>query len=162
MEVRKNSLPNDKQQLMDRGGYEVHNRDVTRKVFPRIYREYKELYAGKKMPQCRDLSVLYFYLLDYVDGREFHADGLTPNDRFGASYPSKQQITEDTGITEKRIKPLTEVLRTNGLITDIQDVWEGTNRYKRYYLSFCPQVSEDGFLVNADGEKIMPDTKLYK
>jgi hypothetical protein len=43
---QKRVLPNDKKTLMDSPGYEVYNRDLLRKVFPRIISEaYDVVYA---------------------------------------------------------------------------------------------------------------------
>jgi hypothetical protein len=155
-------LPNDKRDLLNATNYEMFNLDLMRKVFPRIIREFDEIHGrNQRKPQIRDIIALYFYLLSYVDGEHTGQDGK-PSERFGASFPSKTKICEDLGIAESRIKQLVEILETNGLILETRDKWEGTRRYKWYFVSFCPRVSDDGFIVNENGEKIRPDYSKYR
>ncbi|WP_102346829.1 hypothetical protein [Bacillus sp. Marseille-P3661] len=154
-------LPNDKPDLLVAKNYEMYNLDLMRKVFPRIIREFNDIYKrDQRKPQIRDIIPLYFYLLSYVDGNQMRKDG-TVSERFGASFPAKRKINDDLGIAVDRIKPLVDILGTNGLILETRDVWQGTNRYKWYFVSFCPRVSDDGFIVNENGEKVEPDLSLY-
>jgi hypothetical protein len=154
--------PNDKKALLEMKNYEMFNRELMRKVFPRIINEFIALHGRKRgLPQIRDIIALYFYLLSYVDGNALQSNGL-PSERFGASFPSKAKITADLGIAESRIKPLVEILQTNGLLLDVIDKWEGTKRSKWYYVSYCPRISDDGYVVNDNGEKIIPDLTKYK
>ncbi|WP_338753409.1 hypothetical protein [Bacillus sp. FJAT-52991] len=160
-EIYDKPLPNDKRELLTGRNYEMYNLDLMRKVFPRIITEHNEKYSRvQRRPQIRDIISLYFYLLSYVDGKHTREDG-TASKRFGASFPSKEQITENLGLAEKRIKPMIGILETNGLLLDVKDVWEGTRRYKWYYVSFCPRISDDGYIVDENGEKIMPDLSKY-
>lgn len=155
-------LPNNKRELLTGKNYEMYNLDLMRKVFPRIIGEYDSLYPrNQRKPQYRDIIALYFYLLSYVDGRHTWENG-EKSVRFGASFPSKERISADLGIAEARIKPLVEVLWTNGLLLNVKDHWEGTKRSKWYFVSFCPHVTDDGYIVNDDGEIVMPDLSLYK
>lgn len=150
-------LPNDKQQLLNANNYEMFQLDLMRKVFPRIIAEHDAAYRRKqRKPQIRDIITLYFYLLSYVDGTHTRKDG-TANDRFGASFPSIAKITADLGIAEKRIKPLADILEANGLIRQ-KVVWNG----KWYFVSFCPRVTDDGFIVNKDGEAVRPNASIYR
>lgn len=156
METQVKQLPNDKRQLLDANNYEMYNLDLMRKVFPRIIAESNAVFQRKqRKPQIRDIITLYFYLLSYVDGTHTRADG-TANERFGASFPSIAKISSELGIAEKRIKPLVDILEANGLIRQKQ-VWNG----KWYFVSFCPRISDDGFIVNRDGEKVQPDSAIY-
>jgi len=156
METQVKKLPNDKRQLLDANNYEMYNLDLMRKVFPRIIAEHDAVFTRKqRKPQIRDIITMYFYLLSYVDGTHTRADG-NPNERFGASFPSIAKISSDLGIAEKRVKPLVDILEANGLIRQKQ-VWNG----KWYFVSFCPRISDDGFIVNYDGEKVQPDPAIY-
>lgn len=156
METQVKQLPNDKRQLLDANNYEMYNLDLMRKVFPRIIADHDAVFQRKqRKPQIRDIITLYFYLLSYVDGTHTRKDG-TPNERFGASFPSIAKISSDLGIAEKRIKPLVDILEANGLIRQKQ-VWNG----KWYFVSFCPRISDDGYIVNSDGEKVQPDSAIY-
>ncbi|MGP6151343.1 hypothetical protein ACTUJ1_18905 [Priestia flexa] len=140
----------------------MYNLDLLRKVFPRIIGEYDSLYPrNQRKPQYRDIIALYFYLLSYVDGRHTWENG-DKSVRFGVSFPSKERISEDLGIAEARIKPLVAVLLTNGLLLSAEDHWTGTKRSKWYRVSFCPHITDDGYIVNDDGEIVMPDLSLYK
>lgn len=149
-------LPNDKRQLLEGRNFEMYNRDLLRKVFPRIISECHSVYPRKqRKPQIRDIIALYFYLLSYVDGTHTRADG-TPSERFGASFPAVPTIAGDLGIAEKRVKPLADILEANGLIRQ-QIVFNG----KWYFVSFCPRISDDGYIVNEEGEKVQPDLAVY-
>jgi len=160
-EVEK-QLPNNKRELLTGKNYEMYNLDLMRKVFPRIINEYEGLYQrNQRKPQFRDIIALYFYLLSYVDGRHTWENG-DASVRFGASFPSKSKICADLGIAEARIKPLVTVLLTNGLLLNVKDHWEGTKRSKWYFVSFCPRVTDDGYIVNDDGEVVTPDLSLYQ
>ncbi|MBN9653881.1 hypothetical protein J0K78_06350 [Halobacillus sp. GSS1] len=146
-------LPHDKQQLMDAEGYEVYNRELIRKVFPRIIADVRKI---KPKSKAGDIIPFYFALLSYVDGNRYRADESL-NRRFGYAFPSQDRIAEMTGIDRKRHKQLTRILKANGILSEVRDYYEGTNRYLWYKPSFCPQISEDGYIVNEDGEKVVPD-----
>lgn len=149
-------LPNDKRQLLEGYNYEMYNLDLMRKVFPRIIAEHdSQFQRNQRKPQIRDIVALYFYLLSYVDGVHTREDG-SKSDRFGASFPSVNKIAVDLKIAEKRVKPLADILEANGLIRQKQ-VWNG----KWYFVSFCPRISDDGYIVNENGEKVMPDLSVY-
>ncbi|MDM5188601.1 hypothetical protein QUF99_15130 [Bacillus sp. DX4.1] len=145
-------LPSDKQALLDVKNYEVYNRDVIRKVFPRIIKDIREL---KPKLKIGDIIPFYIVLLTYIDGNVYRKDG-TPNNRFGACFLSRDAIADHTGIDKKRHAFLSKILEVNGLITT-KSHYEGTNRYKWYFPSFCPQVTDEGYVVNTDGEVIVPN-----
>lgn len=149
-------LPGNKKELLVLENYEIYNRELLRKVFPRIIAEHDALFSRKqRKPQIRDIIALYFYLLSYVSGVYLLENG-SPNPKFGAAFPAVKTIAEDLGIAEKRIKHLADILETNGLLRQKQ-IWDG----KLYFMSFCPRISDDGYIVNDDGEKIMPDMSVY-
>ncbi|MBN9655986.1 hypothetical protein J0K78_17050 [Halobacillus sp. GSS1] len=157
MKQRK-EMPNDKRVLLDMEGYEVYNRELIRRVFPRIIAEVK---AIKARSGAGDIIPFYFAILSYVDGNEYRKDGAL-NMRYGYGFPSQGRIQEMTGIDRKRHKLLTDILRINGIFSDVRDFYEGTKRYKWYKPSFCPRISEDGYLVDENGECIVPDYSSLK
>ncbi|WLD91764.1 hypothetical protein [Alkalihalobacillus sp. AL-G] len=161
MEHENKTLPNDKKTLLDTGGYEMHNRALSRKVFPRIIRESNEVNSDKRnKPQIRDVVAFYYLLLDHVSGEHTHKDG-NPNDRFGACWLSYSSITELLQINRGRVKSLADILEANGLITR-EKVARDMRQTVLYYPSYASRVSEDGYIVNEDGEKVVPDPKIYK
>jgi len=154
--------PNDKGELLESDGYEIYNRELVRKVFPRIIREaYDIVYANRKRkPEIRDIVYFYFLLQSYIDGNERRADG-SMNDRFGACFLPYEAITEKMRIDRNRIKLLANILETNGIIR-VADHWDNGKRFKWYFPSFCPRVTEDGYIVDEFGEIIRPDFEKYK
>ncbi|WP_040680087.1 hypothetical protein [Paenibacillus vortex] len=159
--VRK-PLPNDKTTLLDNPqGFEVYNRELVRKVFPRIINEaYDVVYADKgRKPEIRDIVAFYFTLQSYIDGNHLRADG-TYNDRFGACFLSYEALISSLRIDRTRVKLLADILETNGIIR-IASHYEGTKRFKWYFPSYCPRVTDDGYIVNEDGEIIKPDYSVY-
>lgn len=77
-------LPSNKRELMTAKNYEIFNRDLLRKVFPRIIAEHDAQFGRKqRKPQIRDIVTLYFYLLSYVSGVHTLENG-EPNPKFGA------------------------------------------------------------------------------
>ncbi|ADC48963.1 hypothetical protein BpOF4_04495 [Alkalihalophilus pseudofirmus OF4] len=154
-------LPNDKKELLEGRNYEMYNLDVIRKVFPRIIAEIQANHGrNQRKFQSRDLIALYFYLLSYVDGNYLRKDG-TQNERFGAAFPSVARIKSALGIDEKRIPKLVGILVANGLISETRDHWDGTRRAKWYFVSFCPRITDDGYLVSENGEIIEPNFSDY-
>src|SRR5690625_2916627 len=153
--MSKNKLPTDKQSLLAAENYEIFNRDLLRKVFPRILRELKE---ENKRVKAGDLIPFYFTLLSYIDGVEYLSDGATPNASFGAAFPNQSTVHEITGIDTRRQTWLAEVLKQNGLLLDYEEKYINLRRYIFYYPSFCPDISDDGFVIDAEtGEKITQD-----
>ena len=153
--MSKNKLPADKQSLLAAENYEIFNRDLLRKVFPRILRELKE---ENKRVKAGDLIPFYFTLLSYIDGVEYLSDGATPNASFGAAFPNQSTVHEITGIDTRRQTWLAEVLKQNGLLLDYEEKYINLRRYIFYYPSFCPDISDDGFVIDAEtGEKITQD-----
>ena len=149
-------LPSDKKELLDMENYEVYNRDLLRKVFPRIIAEHDSQFDRKqRKPQIRDIIALYYYLLSYVSGVHTLENG-SPNPKFGAAFPAVKTISADLGIAEKRIRHLADILEANGLLRQ-KPIWDG----KLYFMSYCPRISDDGYIVNGDGEKVMPDKSVY-
>ncbi|WP_379161348.1 hypothetical protein [Paenibacillus sp. sgz5001063] len=156
-------LPNDKRTLLDgAAGYETYNRELIRKVFPRIITEaYDEVFAGsKRKPEIRDIVALYFLLQSYIDGNHTRADG-THNDRFGACFLSYEAIMAALRIDRPRVKLLADILDTNGIIRTTSH-YEGTRRFKWYFPSYCPRITDDGYIVDEDGVVIKPDLSVYK
>ncbi|RCX22881.1 hypothetical protein DFP94_101470 [Fontibacillus phaseoli] len=157
-------LPNDKQTLLDGpGGFEVYNRELVRKVFPRIIREvYDEVYADSRQrkPDIRDIIAFYFTLQSYIDGNYLRADG-TINDRFGACFISYETLTSMLRIERNRIKQLADILEANGIIRTATR-WESTRKFKWYFPSYCPRITDDGYVVDEDGTKIVPDMNVYR
>jgi hypothetical protein len=155
--------PNDKSQLLSNpNGYEIYNRELIRKVFPRIINEaYDSVYAEmKRKPEIRDIVALYFLLQSYIDGNYRRADG-TLNDRFGACFLDYDTIMSMLRLDRNRIKLLADILATNGIIRTV-DHYEGTKRFKWYFPSYCPKITSDGYIVDEFGEIVTPDFSVYK
>lgn len=146
-------LPNDKQATLDAKNYEVFNRDLVRKVFPRIIADFKRDYPKAKVG---DIIPFYMALLANVDGVETNGAGDV-KDRFGACFLSQEAISEMTGISKRRMAFLTEVLLENGLLAKVERRWINMRQQIWYYPSWCPRISEDGYVVSTDGERIIPD-----
>lgn len=150
--MREKRNPADKSALLDVGNYEIYNRELMRRVFPRIISEIK---AYKPRAKAGDIIALYFALLTNINGQEALQNG-EPNPKYEACFYGQNELSRITGIGINRIPVLVEVLRQNGLLSDVKDVWEGTDRYIYYYPSFCPLVTDDGFIVDSDGEIVRP------
>lgn len=156
-------LPNDKAVLLDNvEGFEVYNRELMRKVFPRIINEaYDVAFADmKRKPEIRDVIAFYFLLQSYIDGNHTREDG-SKNDRFGASFIRYETIIEKLRIDRNRIGLLANILETNGIIRTASH-YEGTRRFKWYFPSYCPRITDDGYIVDEDGIVIKPDFTKYK
>lgn len=144
-----------KQKLLDEGNYEIYNRELIRKVFPRIISDIKSV---RPRAQVGDIMPFYFTILSYIDGVETLADGITSNKSYGASFPSQNEIRRVTGIDVRRQKWLAEVLRQNGLLDRYEERYIDMRRYTFYYPSFCPYITDDGYVIDADtGEVITPN-----
>ena len=156
-------LPNDKGILLDKdSGYEVFSHDIMRTVFPRIFQDANDLYNAKgmkKKPQIRDAALFYFLLLSYTNGVRMKANG-EPNEKFGACWLSYPEITKRLRIDKSRIVWLAKILEENGLIrkekVSVNMRWE-----VRYFPSWAPNVSDDGYLMDENGERIAPESELY-
>lgn len=155
-------LPNDKQTLLNApGGFEIYNRELVRKVFPRIIREVYEVYgSSRRKPEIRDLYAFYFTLQSYIDGNYLRADG-TVNDRFGACFISYDALTSSLRIERNRIKYLADVLEANGIIRTVTH-YDRMRRFKWYFPSYCPRITDDGFIVDEDGAVVVPDYEVYR
>lgn len=150
--------PADKQELMDVGNYETYNRDLIRKVFPRIIRELK---ARRPRTNFGDIVPFYFTLLSFIDGDQFRKDGSTLNKSYEAAFPSQETIKDITDIGTRRQTWLAEILRQNGLLFRYEKRYVNMRPYMYYYPSFCPIISDDGFVVNpVTGEKYTQDISL--
>jgi DNA-binding MarR family transcriptional regulator len=150
-ETTKQPQPNDKEALMDRGGYEIFNRNVMRKVFPRIFKDANDFYRSegiKRKPQIRDITTFYFLMLSYVNGNETLENG-EKNDRFGACYLTYEQIIDHLHIDGPRVIWLARILEENGLIRKKKG-YHGTKRYVLYFPSFASRVTEDGYLIDKE------------
>lgn len=153
--MRGKKYPADKQALLDGGNYETYNRDIVRKVFPRIIRELK---AERQRTNFGDIVPFYFTLLSFIDGDEFRKDGMSPNKSYEAAFPSQDTIQEITDIGTRRQTWLAEILRQNGLLRDYEKKYVNMRPYMYYYPSFCPHISDDGYVINAGtGEKYTQD-----
>ena len=144
-------MDNGKKALLDAGNYEIYNRDLFRKVFPRIISEFK---AVNPRAQVNDIIPFYFALLSHIDGKKHLSDGITPNISYGSAFLSQSEINRLTGINRKRHSWLAEILRQNGVLLDVKERYVGGKNYIYYYPSFCPHVTEDGFVVNTDTGEI--------
>jgi hypothetical protein len=156
-------LPNDKSILLDNEkGFEVYNRELMRKVFPRIINEaFDVAYADyKRKPEIRDVVAFYFLLQSYIDGNYKRADG-TLNDRFGACFLNYETIQHHLRVDRSRINLLAAILETNGVIRTTGH-YEGTKRFKWYFPSFCPRITDEGYIVNEFGEIVTPDFTAYQ
>lgn len=153
--------PNDKALLFEAEGYEIYNRELMRKVFPRIINEaYDVIYADRKRkPEIRDVVAFYFLLQSYIDGNKYRADG-TVNDRFGACFLNYETIQAHLRVDRSRIRLLADILETNGVIRTTGH-YEGTKRFKWYFPSFCPRITDAGYIVDEFGETIEPDFDAY-
>jgi len=113
-----------------------------------------------RKPELRDIYAFYFTLQSYIDGTYFRSDG-TVNDRFGACFIAYDTLMSTLRIDRNRIKFLADVLETNGIIrTAIH--YEKTRRFKWYFPSYCPRITDDGYIVDEDGVVVMPDMTKYK
>lgn len=146
-------LPGNKKALLVAENYETINRDVFRIVFPRIIKDFKEYSPKAKLG---DASIFYITLLMNVDGVPYDEFGLL-RERFGACFLSMEKINEMTGISVKRMKFLREVLLENGLLFEVKEKVINMRRQLWYYPSWCPAVSNDGYVINEDGERIVPN-----
>lgn len=156
-------LPNDKQTLLDGpGGFEVYNRELVRKVFPRIIREvYDDVYAdARRKPEIRDIYAFYFTLQSYIDGNYLRADGSL-NDRFGACFIAYDTLISTLRIDRNRIKFLADILETNGIIRTATH-YDRLRRFKWYFPSYCPRITDDGYIVDEDGLIVVPDFAVYR
>lgn len=146
-------LPGNKKALLVAENYETINRDVFRIVFPRIIVDFKKHSTKAKLG---DASIFYITLLMNVDGVPYDEFGLL-RERFGACFLSMEKINEMTGISVKRMKFLREVLLENGLLFEVKEKVINMRRQLWYYPSWCPEVSNDGYVINEDGERIVPN-----
>lgn len=151
--MEKEIRPADKQELLDVGNYETFNRDLMRKVFPRIISDIK---SYKPRAKAGDVIPLYFILLTNMNGQPLLENGGN-NPKYEACFLSQKDISAMTGIGINKIPIYADVLARNGLLFEIKDVWEGTNRYLFYYPSFCPRVTADGYIVDNNGEICIPE-----
>lgn len=61
IDLDRKPLPGNKVQLLEAENYEVFNRDLMRKVFPRIIAEHNSINDHKqRRKQIRDIIALYF------------------------------------------------------------------------------------------------------
>ncbi|HGA0508849.1 TPA: hypothetical protein ACIQMB_004272 [Bacillus pacificus] len=151
--------PNDKAELLQGGNgcFDMYNVQVMQKVFPRIIREVHDLYKskGKKVPQIRDVVAFYFTLHAYIYKQ-------SPLDSFyGASFQSYEKIMSHLNIDRSRIKWLADILEANGLIRR-ERRREGLKNRVLYFPSYAPRISDDGYLVDKNGEKIKPNMEVYE
>jgi hypothetical protein len=111
----------------NRVGYAPIPHDIYRKVLP----ELKAKYDGQT---ARDCVLLYGYLHAYTNGQ---SDG----DAYMWAYPTVKQINEDTGIHGDRIKKLSDILVSEGLIKTERIPWYGHT--KKMYLPLYQTTKAD-------------------
>ncbi|MBO1513699.1 hypothetical protein [Metabacillus bambusae] len=145
-----------KEQLLDKGGWSVLPNAVFKEVIPRIISDaYDKAYAGaKRKPNIQDIAFLYSILLSYANTDE-------NNDYLGASWVSTENLAQLMRISRNRIAALSNILEANGLIKTV-DFYEQIKRRKLYFVIHITNVSEDGYVVNAEGEKIEPSIDVYR
>lgn len=150
-----------KKELLN-GGYEPVSHDLVRKVFPRIIRDAHAYHAekakknGKKRvvyPQIRDIVPFYLYAQSYVNNQK-------ERDVYGTSFRTHSQIKDDLCIDKHRIKWLGDILVANGLLSK-EKVRRGDGQQVRYSPRYHINVSLNGYVVNEDGEEIIPSSDIY-
>ncbi|MGM2670766.1 hypothetical protein ACS2QR_22780 [Bacillus cereus group sp. Bce026] len=148
---------NDKQGLLDAGGYDIYNVKLMQNVFPRIIGEVHDMYKakGKKVPQIRDVVAFYFTLHAYTYKKD-EMDSF-----FGACFQSYEGIMAHLRVDRKRIKWLADILEANGLIRR-ERRREGLRNRVLYFPSYAPRISDDGYLVDENGTKIVPNMEVYE
>ncbi|KYG37385.1 hypothetical protein [Bacillus gaemokensis] len=148
---------NDKQGLLDAGGYDIYNVKLMQDVFPRIIKEVHKMYKakGKKVPQIRDVIAFYFTLHAYTYKKD-EMDSF-----FGACFQSYEGIMAHLKVDRKRIKWLADILEANGLIRR-ERRREGLRNRVLYFPSYAPRISDDGYLVDENGAKIVPNMEVYE
>jgi hypothetical protein len=158
VEIRKvrTYAANQKQQLLDKGFYSLVPNAVYRVVIPRIISDvYDKAFSGaKRKPDVTDIAFLYGIILSYANTDE-------KNDYEGAAWVSTDNLAQLMRISRNRIAPLCRILEANGLLRTV-DFYEGIKRRKLYYAIHITRVSEDGYVVNEDGEKIVPSLDVYR
>lgn len=151
-----NIQPNDRAKLEQTGIYDIYALKLMRNVFPRIINEgmEKQREVTTKPANVRDAVVLYMYLHAYI------YKGDATSGRFGAAFMRRKQIANDLGMNPDKVTWLSGILEANGLIRTVEK-WEKTTRFKFYFPSYCPQISEDGYIIDEDGEKVIPEPEIY-
>lgn len=145
-----------KERLLLKGGWSVLPNVVFKYVIPRIISEaYDKAYSGaKRKPNVQDIAFLYSILLSYANTDE-------NNDYMGASWVSTETLAKLMRISRNRIAALSNILEANGLIKTV-NFYEQIKRRKLYYVIHVTNVSEDGYVINEDGEKIEPSIEVYR
>src|SRR5690625_4001566 len=115
-------MDNGKKALMDAGNYEIYNRNLSRKVFPRIIGEFK---ADNPRAQVNDIIPLYFTLQSNINAKEHLSDGTTPNISYGSALLSQSEINRLSCINRKRHSSLAEILRQNCVLLDVKERYVG-------------------------------------
>lgn len=141
---------NDKQALLERGGYFIASNAVMRQFLPAILGQpeiiitpSKPAKKGKAEPKpvkmrgadAKDAFILYFYLCSYVSGKERFSDGR-PNPWYGWAWPNVDKIERDLHITRRRIKPLADLLVQFGLLEAMDTMRAG--KRKKFYRPLHP------------------------
>lgn len=147
---------NQKQKLLIDGHYSLVPNAVYRTVIPRIISDvYDKAFVGaKRRPDVTDIAFLYGIILSYTNTDQ-------ENDYKGAAWVSTENLAQLMRISRNRIAPLCKILEANGLLKTV-DFYEGIKRRKLYYPIHITNVSEDGYVVNEDGEKIEPSLNVYR
>ncbi|NYV67576.1 hypothetical protein HYI36_20060 [Bacillus sp. Gen3] len=100
-----------KESVLAAGGYAVVPHDIYRVVLPELTAKYDGRTA-------RDCVLLYGYL-------QAHVNGESGGEAYMWAFPTVDKIVEDTGIKRNRVKPLTDILESEGLLVTRRIPWYG-------------------------------------
>ena len=88
---------------------------VPHSIYRELLPELKAKYDGQT---ARDCLTLYMYMHAYTDGQSEGSAYLW-------AFPNVEQIVEDTGIHRNRIKKLTDILESEGVLVTKKIPWYG-------------------------------------
>ncbi|MDH5159835.1 hypothetical protein [Heyndrickxia oleronia] len=100
-----------KESVLAAGGYAVVPHDIYRVVLPELTAKYDGRTA-------RDCVLLYGYF-------QAHVNGESGGEAYMWAFPTVDKIVEDTGIKRNRVKPLTDILESEGLLVTRRIPWYG-------------------------------------
>ena len=142
--------------LYEKGGWNTINNKVYKLVIPRIISDaYDKAFEGvRKKPDVKDIAFLYGIIVNYANTDEL-------NDYKNAAWASLDTLAQLMRISRNRVGKLSNILEANGLIKTI-DFYEGTTRRKLYYPIHTPNITEDGYVLDENGKKIVPSLDVYK
>lgn len=142
--------------LYEVGGWNTISNKVYKLIIPRIISDVydKAFPESRRRPDVTDIAFLYGILINYANTEE-------QNEYYGAAWVSTEKIAQLMRISRNRISKLSNILESNGLIKTV-DFYEGVIRRKLYFPIQITAVSEDGYVINEDGERIKPSLEVYK